>query len=92
MKKIIIAQLSIKETYIAQFLNLSEDMVKISNSEKGCITYQLHNDVFNSNSFIFYEEYINEEAVNHHNNSTHFSNFINAITPLLTQAPIINIY
>ncbi|WP_299109869.1 putative quinol monooxygenase [uncultured Tenacibaculum sp.] len=92
MKKIIIAQLSIKEAYKAQFLNLSEDMVTTSNSEEGCITYQLHNDVFDSNSFLFYEEYINEEAVNHHNNSIHFSSFINAITPLLTKAPIINMY
>ncbi|MEE3999375.1 putative quinol monooxygenase [Tenacibaculum sp. FZY0031] len=92
MQKVIIAQLAIQQGKENYFLKLAVEMVKMSNAEKGCITYQLHKDLFNEGNYLFYEEYIDKTAVEAHNNSAHFHQFIKDITPLITREPIINIY
>jgi quinol monooxygenase YgiN len=92
MQKVIIAQIAIQQGKENDFLKLALEMVKTSNAETGCITYRLHKDLFNENNYLFYEEYIDSKAVDAHNNSTHFHQFINDITPLITKKPIINIY
>ncbi|CAM1357441.1 putative quinol monooxygenase [Tenacibaculum halocynthiae] len=92
MEKIIIAQITVKENQIVTFLKLASEMVKTSNQEEGCITYQLLNDVYNKSSFLFYEKYQNEKAVKLHNTSFHFNAFLNDISSLLSKEPIINIY
>lgn len=92
MQKVIIAQIAIQQGKESDFLKLAEEMVKTSNSETGCITYQLHKDLFGEGNYLFYEEYIDRKAVDAHNNSTHFHQFIKDITALITKEPIINIY
>ena len=92
MQKVIVAQIAIKKRKESKFLELAEEMVKISNSEIGCITYRLHKDLFNDGNYLFYEEYVDSSAVDIHNNSSHFHQFIKDITPLITKTPIINIY
>ncbi|TDQ27779.1 putative quinol monooxygenase [Tenacibaculum caenipelagi] len=92
MQKVIIAQIAIQQGKENDFLKLAIEMVKTSNAETGCITYRLHKDLFNESNYLFYEEYIDSKAVDAHNNSTHFHQFIKDITPLITKEPIINIY
>ena len=91
MKKII-AQLNVQKKQEVNFLNLAKIMIKESNNEKGCISYRLHKDIYNQGKYLFYEEYIDQIARDSHNNSTHFKWFINKITPLLVEEPIINNY
>lgn len=92
MQKVIIAQIAIQQGKENDFLKLAVEMVKTSNAETECITYQLHKDLFSEGNYLFYEEYINSKAVDAHNNSAHFHQFIKDITPLITKEPIINIY
>ena len=92
MKKIVIAQISIKEAQRNNFLALAKEMIKISNAEKGCIMYRLLEDIEQDNQFLFYEEYSNQQAVDHHNSSSHFHDFLNNITNMLNAAPVINTY
>lgn len=92
MKKVIVAQLNIKESGITAFLSLAEEVVASANNETGCTCYKLLDAVANKGEFFIYEEYINEAAIAAHNASEHFKTFIDGISPLLSQAPIINTY
>jgi len=92
MKNVIVAQISVKKEFNTEFLNFAEIMVTKSNNENGCITYRLNRDVYNDTEYIFYEEYVNKKAIDFHNTSSHFSDFINKISSMLLKEPIINIY
>lgn len=90
--KIIVAQLNVKESKIEDFLKLAKVMVKKSLSEDGCLVYKLSRGIDNDNEFLFFEKYINDKAVEHHNSSEHFKNFINSVMPLLTEQPSIEVF
>ncbi|MDD7916047.1 putative quinol monooxygenase [Polaribacter ponticola] len=92
MEKTIIAQLSIQEGKTEDFLKLAEIMVNNSIEENGCLKYRLLKEVDKENDFLIYEKYENEEAVENHNSSEHFKGFLNAVMPLLTKEPIIEVF
>lgn len=92
MKKTIIVQLSIQEAKTEQFLQLANSMITKSNSENGCIIYKLLSEVDKENSFLIYEKYENEKAVETHNSSEHFKSFLNSVMPLVIKQPIIEIF
>lgn len=92
MEKVIIAQLSIQEAKTEVFLKLATIMINASNAETGCLTYKLLKEFNNENKFFFYEKYENEKAIENHNSSKHFKNFINSVMPLLAKEPTIEIF
>jgi len=92
MKKVILVQANIQDTKVEEFLKFSDIMIQKSNEENGCLTYRLFQDSNIKNEFFFYEKYENEAAVEHHNSSEHFKNFINSVMPLLTKEPTIEMY
>lgn len=87
MKKII-TQISVRKECADEFLKHSEVMVKKSNHEQGCEKYQLYKAISDSD-FIFYEEFVDQQAVDSHNSSDHFKEFVSHVTPLLGGEPII---
>lgn len=92
MKKVIVAQLSIKKEKLADFLSLADIMVENTNNEPGCICYKLMQGVKDDGDFIFYEEYNNQEAIAFHNASEHFKTFGEAIANMLVKAPLVDVY
>ena len=92
MEKIIIAQVSVQEKKVEQFLELAKTMVKESRNETGCLAYRLLNEIDKPNEFIVYEKYINQEAVDLHNSSEHLQVFFKSASNLLLAKPIIDTY
>ena len=92
MKKVINARITVKPDAIDQFLSYAAVIVLASNLEKGCLIYNLYQEVGNPSSFIFYEEYENQEAVDFHNATNHFKTFIGQITELLAGSPLIEVF
>jgi quinol monooxygenase YgiN len=92
MKKVIIAQLSIKATKTDDFLKLTDIMIEKSLAEEGCTVYKMFKGVNSENEFIIYENYTNDQSVELHNSSNHFKHFINLVTPLLTKEPVIELF
>ena len=72
MKKVINARIIVKPASIEQFLALAKTMVEKSNSEHGCLIYKLYQEVENPQSFLFYEVYENQDAVDIHNSSPYW--------------------
>jgi len=92
MEKIIIAQLSVNEKKVEQFLGFAKTMIKKSKQETGCLTYRLLNEIDKPNEFIVYEKYVNQKAVELHNSSEHLEVFLKSVSTLLIDKPIIDIY
>ena len=92
MKKVINARISVKPEAVEQFLSYAQVIVLASNLEQGCLVYNLYQEVGIPSSFIFYEEYANQEAVDFHNSTNHFKTFIGQITDILAGSPIIEVY
>lgn len=92
MKKTIIARLSVQKESIEQFLIHAKKMVQDSNIEEGCVTYRLYQEIGTATEFIFYEEYTNMDAVDAHNSSNHFKEFISLVSSKLTSEPVIEVF
>ena len=92
MKKVINARIIVKPEAIVEFLALAKTMVGNSNSEKGCLCYKLYQEVGNPQSFIFYEVYENQDAVNIHNSSTYFKTFIEQVSELVVDQPQVDVF
>jgi quinol monooxygenase YgiN len=92
MKKVINARITVKPDAVEQFLSYAAVIVLASNLEQGCLVYNLYQEVGKPTSFIFYEEYMNQEAIDFHNNTYHFKTFIGQITVLLNGSPVIEVF
>ena len=92
MTKTVIAQLSIEKSKIDQFLTSAQIMIEKSNAEAECVHYELYKKTDTATDFLFHEKYENENAVEKHNSSKHFTIFLNSVTPLLTKKPIIELF
>jgi len=92
MKKVINARITVKPEAIDQFLSYANVIVLASNLEQGCLVYNLYQEVGNPTSFIIYEEYENQEAIDFHNSTNHFKTFIGQITDILDGSPSIEVF
>ena len=75
----IAALVSVKPEYAAELADVFKNLVKASRAEPGCISYDLHRETGKPNRFVFVENWKNQAAVDAHNASTHFQNFVKAI-------------
>ncbi|EZH75336.1 hypothetical protein ATO12_00740 [Aquimarina atlantica] len=92
MKKTVIARLSVQKESSEQFLIHAKKMVRESNLEEDCMTYRLYQEIDVDTEFIFYEEYTDMKAVDTHNSSNHFKEFISQVSSMLTSEPIIEVF
>lgn len=53
-----------------------ETLVAASLREPGCLTYQLHRDTKNHDTFFIYEIWENQAILDIHNNAPHFTHFV----------------
>ncbi len=64
-----------KEDKIETVLPLIDKLVTESNKENGCISYQFYRDLHDPTKFIFFEEWINFEALENHFTTPHLKEY-----------------
>jgi quinol monooxygenase YgiN len=87
----IVAKVTIKPEKIKDFIVVGKEMVEKSNKESGCKSYQLYQDPFNSNKFVFVEEYKNQAAIDAHFAADYFKAFGPKIKDLVSEPTKIKI-
>ncbi|MCX6269481.1 MAG: putative quinol monooxygenase [Bacteroidetes bacterium] len=92
MKKVIQARIIVRPEAIVTFLACAKTMVVKSNAEQGCLIYKLYQEVGNPQSFIFYEEYENQDALSIHNSSLYLKTFLEQLTELAADKPQVNVF
>lgn len=78
----VIAKSYVKSGQLERVLELSGEMVKETVKEKGCIRYELLQDVKDPNVLIFLEEWESEKALEEHMASEHFKRLIPQVNEL----------
>ena len=88
----IVAKLILKPGKKEDFKVLTEELRRESRKEKGCISYNLYEDINNPNRLAFIEEWRDEEAIKLHNESKHFTGTIPKLLELREGKSEVNLY
>ncbi|WP_027415885.1 putative quinol monooxygenase [Aneurinibacillus terranovensis] len=76
---IIHAFIKVDPKHRTEFLELSKITAAASQAEEGNVSYQLYEDVEQSNTFVMLEIWKNQTAIEEHEETPHFINFINCL-------------
>ncbi|WP_338452452.1 putative quinol monooxygenase [Niallia oryzisoli] len=82
---IIHANIKVNEPYREIFLEEARLVTKQSQAESGNISYQYYENPEEVNSFIFVEKWNDEEAIQLHEETSHFKRFINVVEPIVAE-------
>lgn len=69
-----------KEDELRQAL---DEVIPPSRQEEGCLTYVLHESIDAPGTFVFYEKYRDETALDQHINSAHYQSYRKRVETLL---------
>ncbi len=78
----IVAKCQAKPETADDLTRLALDLVIASKKEKGNISYEFYADISDSLRFTFIEAWKDQEAINIHNKTEHFQNFVAQAEPL----------
>jgi quinol monooxygenase YgiN len=73
---IIHAFIKIDPKHREEFLEQAKEVIAGSQAEEGNISYQLYEEVEQSNTFVMLEKWKDEAAIEEHGQTPHFINFI----------------
>ena len=78
-KLIIVATVIVKQEYKDEVLKAIKAVVDASSKEPGNIFYDVFEDVSNPLKFVFIETWKSQAAIDSHNKTAHFNEFVKAI-------------
>ena len=88
----IIAKFSVKPEEVAEFITCIKPLIEGSNQEEGCISYALHQDIHTPHILTMIEEWKDQEAIDLHNQTEHFTTIVPQLSARLTQPTEVNLY
>jgi quinol monooxygenase YgiN len=88
----VVAKFYIKSENVELFKKLIAELVDKTRTEDGCITYELFQDIDDSNILTFIEEWINIEALTEHTKTEHFMRIVPQLELLRDRSTEMNIY
>ncbi|WP_409304097.1 putative quinol monooxygenase [Peribacillus sp. SCS-155] len=82
---IIHAYLKVKQDQQAKFLEAAKNVIEHSQAEEGNNSYNLYEDTQQENAFVFVEEWRDRAAIDEHEQTQHFKDFIRVLPELLAE-------
>jgi quinol monooxygenase YgiN len=77
---VIVAKIKIKKEFKEEILKELKQLHKSTHSlDTGCIQYDLHKDLDDTNSFVFVETWENQELLDAHMATNHFLTFVKKV-------------
>lgn len=71
-KVVVFATVVAKPGFVDQVLSVLQSLVEPSRMEEGCLNYDLHGDVENSNVFVFHETWLSPAHLDAHSKTPHY--------------------
>ena len=81
----IIANFDVKPSMAEDFIKCATDLTRETRKERGCLSYKVMHERKNTAKFTFIEEWLNDVALEAHNNSKHFMCFADTVKPMLNK-------
>ena len=92
-KKItVLARIKAKKTMEEKVKQEGLSLVEPTRSEVGCISYDFHQNTEDSQSFMFYENWVSKEALDEHIQTPHLQAFIAKADELLAEPMDVTIW
>lgn len=88
----VVARHTVKQDKIAEFKAIAARLIAVSRKEKGCLSYELCQDVRNELILTFIEEWQDGDALAAHLQSKHFTTIVPLLNELHEGAPDMNVY
>lgn len=89
---IIHAYFKVNPQYRNEFLELAENVTNSSQAEDGNISYKYYEDPVRANHFLFLEKWKDGNAIQEHEETSHFKNFVNEVERLITEPIKVELY
>ncbi|MHC5310981.1 putative quinol monooxygenase [Myroides sp. LJL116] len=89
MKLYLTAVIKAKTPFRQEVQSVLANMVQETRKEKGCIQYDLHQEINDPNTFIFYEIWADQKALDSHNEQSYIKEFVALIDTKLQEQPSI---
>jgi quinol monooxygenase YgiN len=89
---IVTGTVKVRPDRIDEALRVSLDHVHRSRLEPGCLEHSVHRDVEDGQTLFFFEQWRDDAALSAHFAVPGSLEFVNAITDLATERPVLNIY
>lgn len=89
---VITGRAEIAESNRDAFRPVAERQVTLSRKEAGCLGYGYYEDAMNPGTFLFYEEWKDQAAVDFHFAQTYCHEFMEAAGRLASNAPQVTIH
>lgn len=85
----VIARSTIKNNHLEEALSLYRLLATETRKEKGCIAYELFEELGNSNNLTLIEEWESEEALQQHTQTKHFIELVGKLAKIEKEAPVL---
>ncbi|MCT4596095.1 MAG: antibiotic biosynthesis monooxygenase [Anaeromicrobium sp.] len=88
----IVAKGVVKEENINKFKEYAQTLVEETRKEKGCISYNLYEDINDPKIITFIEEWEDQEAIDAHVKASHFVEIVPKLRDLQESETEVNLY
>lgn len=88
----ITAKSTLIESKKEEYIRIAQELITESNNEEGCISYDLYEDINDTNVVTFIEEWKSKEAIEIHNNSEHFIRIVPKLRELQAEDSSVNLF
>ena len=88
----IVAKMVIKEDLVDNFKATAKELITKSRAEEGNVSYSLNVSAESSNTFCFVEFWKDQEAVDKHNATEHFTTILPKLVDMASEAFPVEVY
>jgi quinol monooxygenase YgiN len=88
----LIVHVQVKEGEEKAMLEAAKPAVAATLKEKGCLAYELHQDLEDPTKFVFYERWKSVEALRDHLGAAHTKKLLGAVGKIVSGAPKFAVY
>lgn len=88
----VVATFSIKPGQVAKAVELATELVSLTVTENGCVRYNLAQSAEDENQIVILEAWENQNALDVHSASAHFTRLVPALVELCAVPPVITAY
>lgn len=83
----IVANFDVKPDCVGEFIRLAADCTRQTRKENGNLSYKVFQSRYDNTKFTFIEEWLNDVAIDKHNEMPHFRLFLDKIAPIMNGEP-----
>ena len=88
----VIAQFSVKENKINDFLAKCQELIKHTRQEAGCVSYELQQNTEQANHYVFLEQGKSKADLELHFATPHFTSIVPVLVEYCEQAPVVQTF